>query len=189
MAKSTFPTNSAILVFEQGSPEFKRAVVVDSLVASISDVLQDLRNVVKCDRLQSGAFDFSRMSEKYNISLDTIQCVVDEVRRGMYETLSNQGIDIDSIQFVIEVAMEEHLPECNFPHGPLGQPGCICVVTNRNYLKDLQSKAKAFDDIQASVESLKQALAKKHYNRWDALDATMRLVDIASVATTGTYVD
>lgn len=97
MAKSTFPINSAILVFEQGSSEFKRAASVDSLVSSISDILQDLRNVVKHDRLQSGAFDFSRLSEKYDISLATVQCIIDEVRRGMYETLSNQGIDIDSI--------------------------------------------------------------------------------------------
>jgi len=97
MARSTFPINSAILVFEQGSSDFKRATSADSLVASMSDVLQDLRNVVKHDRLQSGAFDFSRLSEKYDVSLATIQCIVDEVRRGMYETLSNQGIDIDSI--------------------------------------------------------------------------------------------
>ena len=93
----TFPVNSAILVFEQGSPEFKRATSVDALVYAVTDMLQDLRTVVKHDQLQAGSFDFRKLSEEYNISLGTVQCIVDEVRRGMFETLNKHGLDIDSL--------------------------------------------------------------------------------------------
>lgn len=82
-----------------------------------------------------------------------------------------------------------HMPECNFPHGDLGQPGCICIVANRNYVKDLEDKACAFEQIKSVVEKLQQDLTQKHYNRWDCLDAAMRIIDVASVATTGKYVD
>lgn len=82
-----------------------------------------------------------------------------------------------------------HLVECNFPHGPLGQPGCVCAVVNKNELAELHRKAAAFDEIRVAIETFQQYLHEHHYKRWDCSDGAMTLLDIASVATTGKYVD
>jgi hypothetical protein len=82
-----------------------------------------------------------------------------------------------------------HLVECNFPHGPLGQPGCVCTVVNKKELAELHRRADAFDEIKVAIESFQQYLQEHHYKRWDCADKVMSLLDVASFATTGKYVD
>jgi DNA repair exonuclease SbcCD ATPase subunit len=33
-----------------------------------------------------------------------------------------------------------HVPECNYQHNPIGSPGCICIVINKNELTQLRAE-------------------------------------------------
>lgn len=95
-AVSVFPQNSAILLYERDSVEHRQAVAAPVLSICISEILEDLRSVVKHESMLRGDFNFQSCLD-HGITPSTIATVVDEVRRGIYATLSSRNIDIDSL--------------------------------------------------------------------------------------------
>lgn len=93
---SAFPVNSAIFVFEQGSPELTRASRVDDIVGVLMDTTENLRKVAKYGVDASPVFDFSSLIAS-GISRETIQSVAHEIRSGLFRTLAERNIDIDSL--------------------------------------------------------------------------------------------
>lgn len=93
---SVFPQNSAILLFERDSLEHRQAVAAPALSLCIFEMLEDLRSVVKHESMLRGDFNFQSCLD-HGITPGTIATVVDEVRRGIYATLSSRNIDVDSL--------------------------------------------------------------------------------------------
>jgi hypothetical protein len=66
-----------------------------------------------------------------------------------------------------------HLPECNNWKGAIGDPGCICIVVNRNEYAQLQRRAEAatkpinFDEVLACTAGARDRL-QEYYNKLKA---------------------
>lgn len=44
---------------------------------------------------------------------------------------------------------------CNYSHGPLGGPGCICVVTYRKHIQELEEKVTTLEKDNADLVKFK----------------------------------
>ena len=93
---AAFPVNSAIFVFEQGSPELTRVSRVDDIVGVLVDTIENLRKVTKYGVDASPDFDFTSLLAS-GISCETIQSVTHEIRSGLFRALADRNIDIDSL--------------------------------------------------------------------------------------------
>jgi hypothetical protein len=93
---SAFPVNSAILVFEQGTPELTRVLRVDDIVGLLHDEIEDLRKITKYGVDNSQFCDFSELLDN-GISRETIQSVAHVIRSGFFKALSDRNLDLDSL--------------------------------------------------------------------------------------------
>lgn len=93
---SAFPVNSAILVFEQGSPELARVLRADDIVGVLSETIEDLRKVAKYGIESAPQFDFSSLQAS-GVSSEIIQSVAYEIRAGIFRALSSRNIDMDTL--------------------------------------------------------------------------------------------
>lgn len=91
---SAFPINSAVLIYELGSPEFKIASQSQDTIRCIEDILNDMREIIKYGNMDTNIFDFKEL-EKYNIPQESIRSIIDIVRSCIYKELSSRGINIE----------------------------------------------------------------------------------------------
>lgn len=93
---SAFPVNSAILVFEQGTPELTRVLRADDLVYVLNAELEDLRKIAKYGVDNSQFCDFRELLAN-GISAETIRSVAHEIRSGLFKALAERNLDLDSL--------------------------------------------------------------------------------------------